>query len=128
MSQQTSTQAASSERKTQIPEHLFTPLRVGHYYLPHRIVMAPLTRSRAQPGNVPGLHNAAYYAQHTSAALIITEATQVSMQGQGYAWTPGIHSCEQVEGWRLVSAAVHALQGRCADPPSAHRHREEALC
>ena len=113
MSQQASTQAASSERKTQIPEHLFTPLRVGPYYLPHRIVMAPLTRSRArQPGNVPGLHNAAYYAQRASAALIITEATQVSMQGQGYAWTPGIHSREQVEGWRLVSAAVHAVQGR----------------
>ena len=80
-------------------EKLFQPIRVGRYSLPHRIVMAPLTRSRArQPGNVPTSLNACYYAQRASAALIITEATQVSMQGQGYAWTPGIHSCEQVEG------------------------------
>ncbi len=70
--------------------------------------MAPLTRSRTrQPGNVPTALNACYYAQRASAALIISEATQVSMQGQGYAWTPGIHSREQVEGWRLVTDAVH---------------------
>ena len=74
--------------------------------------MAPLTRSRArQPGNVPGPLNACYYAQRASAALIISEATQVSMQGQGYAWTPGIHSREQVEGWRLVTEAVHRAGG-----------------
>jgi N-ethylmaleimide reductase len=75
--------------------------------------MAPLTRSRArQPGNVPTTLNACYYAQRASAALIISEATQVSMQGQGYAWTPGIHSREQVEGWRLVTEAVHEAHGR----------------
>lgn len=75
--------------------------------------MAPLTRSRArQPGNVPTSLNACYYAQRASAAFIISEATQVSMQGQGYAWTPGIHSREQVEGWRLVTDAVHAAGGR----------------
>jgi N-ethylmaleimide reductase len=74
--------------------------------------MAPLTRSRArQPGNVPTPLNAAYYAQRASAALIISEAAQVSMQGQGYAWTPGIHSREQIDGWRLVTAAVHAAGG-----------------
>lgn len=74
--------------------------------------MAPLTRSRArQPGNVPTPLNAAYYAQRASAALIISEATQVSMQGQGYAWTPGIHSREQIDGWRMVTAAVHAARG-----------------
>ncbi len=74
--------------------------------------MAPLTRSRArQPGNVPTTLNACYYAQRASAALIISEATQVSMQGQGYAWTPGIHSREQVEGWRLVTEAVHEAHG-----------------
>lgn len=79
--------------------HLFQPCKLGPYQLPHRIVMAPLTRSRArQPGNVPTSLNACYYAQRASAALIISEATQVSMQGQGYAWTPGIHSREQVEG------------------------------
>ena len=75
--------------------------------------MAPLTRSRArQPGNVPSPLNASYYVQRASAALIVTEATQVSQQGQGYAWTPGIHSPEQVEGWRLVADAVHSARGR----------------
>src|SRR5258708_33853854 len=75
--------------------------------------MAPLTRSRAgQPGNVPTRLNACYYAQRASAAFIISEATQVSMQGQGYAWTPGIHSREQVEGWRLVTEAVHEPGGK----------------
>jgi N-ethylmaleimide reductase len=74
--------------------------------------MAPLTRSRApQPGNVPGPVNACYYAQRASAALIISEVTQVSMQGQGYAWTPGIHSREQVEGWRLITDVVHDAGG-----------------
>lgn len=74
--------------------------------------MAPLTRSRArQPGNVPSPLNACYYAQRASAALIISEATQVSLQGQGYAWTPGIHSREQTEGWRLITDAVHKAGG-----------------
>src|SRR5882762_8291940 len=93
--------AATSTTQTaaQMPaEALFQPFRLGPLTLPHRIVMAPLTRSRArQPGNVPTALNACYYAQRASAALIISEATQVSMQGQGYAWTPGIHSREQVE-------------------------------
>jgi N-ethylmaleimide reductase len=93
-------------------EKLFQPIKVGHYNLRNRIVMAPLTRSRSrQPGNIPSPLNAAYYVQRASAGLIISEATQVSMQGQGYAWTPGIHSREQVEGWRLVTAAVHAAGG-----------------
>ncbi|HEY0747248.1 MAG TPA: alkene reductase [Steroidobacteraceae bacterium] len=94
-------------------ELLFQPFSLRQYPLPHRIVMAPLTRSRArQPGNVPTILNACYYAQRASAALIVSEATQVSMQGQGYAWTPGIHSREQVEGWRLVTDAVHQAGGR----------------
>jgi N-ethylmaleimide reductase len=98
--------------RTKTGELLFEPIRLGRYDLPHRVVMAPLTRSRArQPGNVPTELNACYYAQRASAALIISEATQVSMQGQGYAWTPGIHSREQVEGWRLVSSAVHEAGG-----------------
>jgi N-ethylmaleimide reductase len=95
------------------PSILFEPVSLGRYRLPHRIIMAPLTRSRArQPGNVPTRLNACYYAQRASAALIIAEATQVSQQGQGYAWTPGIHSREQVEGWRLVTDAVHEAGGR----------------
>lgn len=91
---------------------LFTPIRLGRYTLPHRVVMAPLTRSRArQPGNVPTTLNACYYAQRASAAFIDSEATQVSQQGQGYAWTPGIHSQEQIDGWRLVTDAVHKQGG-----------------
>lgn len=93
-------------------ELLFQPIKLGPYALPHRVVMAPLTRARAhQPGNVPSALNASYYAQRASAALIVSEATQVSMQGQGYAWTPGIHNREQVLGWRLVSEAVHDAGG-----------------
>ena len=93
-------------------ERLFHPVELGRYELPHRMVMAPLTRSRArQPGNVPSPLNACYYAQRVSAALIVSEATQVSQQGQGYAWTPGIHSPEQVEGWRGVTEAVHQAGG-----------------
>src|ERR1700737_69418 len=102
---------ATAARKT-LAEPLFEPVRLGRYDLPHRMVMAPLTRSRArQPGNVPSALNACYYVQRASAALIVTEATQVSMQGQGYAWTPGIHSREQIEGWRLVADAVHEAGG-----------------
>lgn len=91
---------------------LFQECRLGPFSLPHRVVMAPLTRSRArQPGNVPSQLAACYYAQRASAALIISEATQISMQGQGYAWTPGIHSREQVEAWRQVTNAVHKADG-----------------
>jgi N-ethylmaleimide reductase len=91
---------------------LFQPYRLGSFRLPHRVVMAPLTRSRArQPGNVPGSLAACYYAQRASAALIVSEATQVSMQGQGYAWTPGIHSREQLEAWRRITDAVHQTAG-----------------
>lgn len=92
---------------------LFQPLSVGRYEVPHRIALAPLTRSRSrQPGNIPTTLNACYYAQRASAALSITEATQVSQQGQGYAWTPGIHTREQVAGWREVTEVVHRTGGR----------------
>lgn len=92
---------------------LFSPLTIGATTLPNRIIMSPLTRSRAsQPGNVPNALNAEYYAQRASAGLIISEATQISQQGQGYAWTPGIHSEEQIEGWKGVSSAVHEKGGR----------------
>lgn len=91
---------------------LFTPHRLGTLELPHRIVMPPMTRSRAGAGNVPTALMAAYYAQRASAGLIVSEGTQISPQGQGYAWTPGIHSAEQVAGWRRVTDAVHAAGGR----------------
>lgn len=91
---------------------LFTPYRLGDLALPNRIVMPPMTRSRATGGNVPTALMTEYYAQRASAGLIVTEGTQVSQQGQGYAWTPGIHSAEQVAGWRSVTDAVHAAGGR----------------
>lgn len=92
---------------------LFSKLNVGPLTLRHRVVMAPLTRMRAQqPGNVPSDLNAIYYSQRASeGGLIISEATQVSPQGQGYPATPGIHSLEQIAGWRRVTDAVHAKGG-----------------
>ena len=90
---------------------LFTPLILGGINLPNRIVMAPLTRSRAGEGNVPTALNVKYYKQRASGGLIITEASQISSEGIGYPSTPGIHSDEQVLGWRKVTEAVHAENG-----------------
>ena len=87
---------------------LFDPLSVKSWDLPHRLVMAPLTRNRATEGMVPGDLAVEYYAQRASAGLIITEGTQPSAVGQGYLDTPGIHTPEQVAGWRRVADAVHA--------------------
>lgn len=80
--------------------------------MPNRVIMAPMTRSRAGEGNVPTDMNATYYTQRATAGLIITEATQVSEQGVGYPWTPGIHTDAQVEGWTKVTRAVHENGGR----------------
>jgi N-ethylmaleimide reductase len=91
---------------------LFSPVRLGPYQLTNRIVMAPLTRSRAGDGDVPRAMTAEYYAQRASAGLIISEASPISPQGKGYAWTPGIYSEAQVAGWRVVTDAVHAKGGR----------------
>ena len=95
---------------------LFQPVTLGgDLALANRIVMAPLTRSRAGKGDVQGPLNAEYYAQRASAGLIVSEATQISQQGKGYAFTPGIYTDEQVAGWRLVTDAVHAKGGRIFD-------------
>ncbi|SEB25766.1 alkene reductase [Variovorax sp. YR216] len=91
---------------------LFEPYALGPLTLPNRIVMAPLTRNRAGSGLVPGELAAAYYAQRTSAGLLITEATQVSAQAQGYQDTPGLYTQAQIAGWRKVTDAVHAKGGR----------------
>jgi N-ethylmaleimide reductase len=99
------------ERKTNTHLDLFTPVEVGPLEFRNRIVMAPLTRSRAGPGNVPTQLNALYYAQRASAGLIISEATQISPEGQGYISTPGIHSHEQIEGWKCVTKAVYIAGG-----------------
>jgi N-ethylmaleimide reductase len=91
---------------------LFSPIQLGNCRLKSRIFMAPLTRSRAGQGNVPRGLNALYYAQRADAGLIITEATQISSTAQGYISTPGIHTAEQVEGWKRVVNAVHVAGGR----------------
>jgi N-ethylmaleimide reductase len=92
---------------------IFDPLKVGALDLPNRIIMAPLTRSRAGgPGRVPNAMMAEYYAQRASAGLILSEATAVTPQGVGYADTPGIWSDEQVAGWKQVTEAVHQAGGR----------------
>ncbi|MBP2447625.1 2,4-dienoyl-CoA reductase-like NADH-dependent reductase (Old Yellow Enzyme family) [Rhizobium leguminosarum] len=87
---------------------LFEPAVLGSLTLSNRIVMAPLTRNRAGAGFVPGDLIAEYYAQRASAGLIISEATQISQQGQGYQDTPGIYTEAQIDGWRKVTDAVHA--------------------
>jgi N-ethylmaleimide reductase len=91
---------------------LFLPYQLGDIELANRLVMAPMTRSRAVEHNVPNPIAATYYAQRASAGLIITEATQVSPQGVGYIRTPGIHSAEQVVGWSRITDAVHRADGK----------------
>ena len=90
-------------------EILFESTQLGPYTLKNRIVLPPLTRSRSsQPGNIPNDLMADYYRQRAGAGFMVTEGTQIEPRGQGYAWTPGIHSPEQVEGWSKITAAVHA--------------------
>ena len=91
---------------------LFDPVRAVEIDLANRVVMAPLTRNRAAAGQVPSGLAVEYYRQRAGAGLIISEATQVCPEGQGYLDTPGIHSAEQVAGWRRVTDAVHAVGGR----------------
>ena len=102
----------SKNQSTPATSALFSPAVLGSVALSNRIVMAPLTRSRAASGNVPQALNARYYAQRASAGVIISEATQITPQGQGYPKTPGIHSQEQIAGWREVTQAVHARSGK----------------
>jgi N-ethylmaleimide reductase len=90
---------------------LFDPVQAGDLRLPNRIAMAPLTRNRA-PNAVPTPLMAEYYAQRASAGLLITEATAISHQGQGYADVPGLYGTEQLDGWKRVTDAVHAKGGR----------------
>lgn len=93
-------------------EILWSPVTAGDLQLPHRLAMAPMTRSRAREDGVPVPSNATYYAQRASLALVITEGTQPSEDGQGYLLTPGLHNDDQVEGWREVTSAVHDAGGR----------------
>lgn len=90
--------------------HLFSPFTLGDITLPNRLVMAPMTRSRAT-GNVPNALMVDYYAQRADAGLIITEGTAPSPNGLGYPRIPGMYSPEQIAGWRTVTDAVHAKGG-----------------
>jgi N-ethylmaleimide reductase len=104
---------ASRPRQADQPfKTLFLPYLLGDLELNNRLVMAPMTRSRAVEGNVPNPLAATYYAQRAAAGLIVTEATQVSPQGVGYIRTPGIHSAAQVAGWKTVTDAVHRAGGK----------------
>jgi N-ethylmaleimide reductase len=91
---------------------LLSPYELGPLELSNRMVMAPMTRNRAVAGNVPSPLAVTYYEQRASAGLIITEGSQIMPEGQGYPTTPGIHSAEQVEGWKKVTAAVHNAGGK----------------
>lgn len=90
---------------------LWQPVRVGDLQLPHRLAMAPMTRDRSHHDGTPNAMNARYYAQRASMALLITEGTQPSEDGQGYLLTPGIHREEHAQGWRGVTSAVHEAGG-----------------
>src|ERR1700738_94813 len=113
---------------------LFTPVRVGRYILPNRLVMAPMTRSRAKFDGTPGELAAEYYAQRASVGLIVTEGTQPSDDGQGYLATPGIYSPAHIAGWKKVTAAVHGKgghifvqimhAGRMSHPDNTPHHRQ----
>ncbi len=91
---------------------LFDPIQIGEFHLPNRIILAPLTRSRAGEARQPNALMAEYYRQRSSAGFILTEATSIMPMGVGYADTPGIWSDEQVEGWKLITKAVHEAGGR----------------
>jgi N-ethylmaleimide reductase len=100
-----------SERTT-MTAALFKPIRVGQIELANRIIMAPMTRSRADDAGVQHAYAAEYYRQRASAGLIITEATNISPMAKGYIRTPGIYTAEQIEAWRRVTDAVHAKSGK----------------
>jgi N-ethylmaleimide reductase len=112
----------------------FTPVRVGRYILPNRLVMAPMTRSRAKFDGTPGELAAEYYAQRAGVGLIVTEGTQPSDDGQGYLATPGVYSPAHVAGWKKVTAAAHDKgghifiqimhAGRMSHPDNTPHHRQ----
>lgn len=96
-------------------DKLFTPLQIGAITAPNRIFMAPMTRARSrEPGDVPTAAMAEYYQQRASAGLIITEATQISLDAKGWPGAPGIHTPEQIEAWRRINAGIHGRGGHSA--------------
>jgi 2,4-dienoyl-CoA reductase-like NADH-dependent reductase (Old Yellow Enzyme family) len=114
--------------------NLWTPISVGNINLPHRMALAPMTRSRAHADGTPSELVPTYYAQRASLGLLITEGTQPSEDGQGYTLTPGIHTPAHIEGWKKVASAVHAKgarifmqvmhAGRISHPDNTPHHRQ----
>src|SRR6185295_3759086 len=104
-------QAVFRKARNSMPT-LLDPLVLGDWRLPNRVVLAPLTRTRASAGRVPNAMMAEYYRQRAGSGLMLSEATSVTPMGVGYPDTPGIWSREQVEGWKLVTRAVHEAGGR----------------
>ncbi|WP_353505564.1 hypothetical protein [Paenibacillus terrae] len=86
-------------------EKLWSKTKIGEMELPHRLAMAPMTRSRSQEDGTPGELTSLYYAQRASMGLVITEGTQPSDNGQGYLWSPGIYTDKHIEGWKKVTEA-----------------------
>lgn len=113
---------------------LWSKTKIGKMELPHRLAMAPMTRSRSQEDGTPGELTPPYYAQRASMGLIITEGTQPSDDGQGYLWTPGIYTDKHIEGWKKVTDAVHEAggymyiqlmhAGRMSHPDNTPHHRQ----
>jgi N-ethylmaleimide reductase len=113
---------------------LLTPIRVGRYFLPNRLVMSPMTRSRAKFDGAPGELAAEYYSQRAGVGLIVSEGTQPSDDGQGYLATPGIYTSAHITGWKKVTAAVHGKgghifiqlmhTGRMSHPDNTPHHRQ----
>src|SRR6266481_4041378 len=92
---------------------LFSQVKVGPYELSHRVVMAPLTRMRSEPGDIPGDLMVEYYGQRASeGGLLVSEATSISITGRGWFGAPGLYSDGQVAGWKKITGAVHAKSGR----------------
>jgi N-ethylmaleimide reductase len=115
-------------------EKLWSKTEIGRLELPHRLAMAPMTRSRAQDDGTPGELSSLYYSQRASMGLIISEGTQPSEDGQGYLWSPGIYNEKHIEGWKKVTDAVHEAggfiyiqlmhAGRMSHPDNTPHHRQ----
>ncbi|MDP4098797.1 alkene reductase [Paenibacillus sp. P96] len=115
-------------------EKLWSKIKIGNQELPHRLAMAPMTRSRAQEDGTPGELASLYYAQRASMGLLITEGAQPSDDGQGYLWSPGIYTEQHIEGWKQVTDAVHEAggiiyiqlmhAGRMSHPDNTPHHRQ----
>lgn len=126
--------AISEKAPLPVRSTIWDPVTIGRMRLPHRLAMAPMTRSRANPEGTPGPLAAEYYAQRAGFGLLISEGTQPSADGQGYLATPGMHTDAQVAGWRRVTSAVHARgghlfiqlmhAGRMAHPDNTPHHRQ----